>query len=71
MHATISVLPGDGIGPEVTAEGRRVLDAVAARWNHTWTIQEKLLGGCAIEATGTARKFCNPSEIEGHYARAK
>jgi 3-isopropylmalate dehydrogenase len=54
MHATITVLPGDGIGPEVTAEGRRVLDAVAARWDHQWTIQEKLLGGCAIEATGTA-----------------
>ncbi|HEX7051458.1 MAG TPA: 3-isopropylmalate dehydrogenase [Longimicrobiales bacterium] len=52
MHATIAVLPGDGIGPEVTAEGVRVLRAVAERWGHTFDVREALIGGCAMEATG-------------------
>ncbi len=52
MHATIVTLPGDGIGPEVIAEGVRVLRAVAARWEHSFTFEETLMGGCAIDATG-------------------
>ena len=52
MNATIMLLPGDGIGPEVVAEARRVLDAVAARYGHTFTYKEGLIGGCAIDATG-------------------
>ncbi len=52
MNATIMLLPGDGIGPEVVAEARRVLDAVAARYGHTFAYQEGLIGGCAIDATG-------------------
>jgi len=52
VDATITVLPGDGIGPEVIAEGVRVLDAVAARWGHRFALREALLGGCAIDATG-------------------
>ena len=54
MNRTITLLPGDGIGPEIMAEGRRVLDAVAARFGHTFTFHEGLIGGCAIDATGTA-----------------
>lgn len=54
MHAIITTLPGDGIGPEVIAEGVRALDAVAARFGHQFTIRSALLGGCAIDATGTA-----------------
>jgi 3-isopropylmalate dehydrogenase len=54
MNAVITILPGDGIGPEVTAEGVRVLQAVAARFGHSFTTREALLGGCAIDATGTA-----------------
>ena len=54
MQATILVLPGDGIGPEVAAEGVRVLRAVAERWGHDFRFPEALLGGCAIDATGTA-----------------
>ncbi|GAB4198826.1 MAG: 3-isopropylmalate dehydrogenase [Roseiflexaceae bacterium] len=54
MQATITLLPGDGIGPEVVAEGVRVLQAVAERWGHQLTLREALLGGCAIDATGTA-----------------
>jgi 3-isopropylmalate dehydrogenase len=54
MHATIAVLPGDGIGPEVTAEARRTLEAVAERYGHTFTFREALVGGAAIDAAGTA-----------------
>src|ERR671932_192986 len=54
MKAVITVLPGDGIGPEVVSEGVRVLQAVAERWGHRFETREGLLGGCAIDATGTA-----------------
>jgi 3-isopropylmalate dehydrogenase len=53
MNATFVVLPGDGIGPEVTAEARRVLDAVAERFGHAFTYTEHLIGGCAIDEEGT------------------
>jgi len=52
MHATIVLLPGDGIGPEVVREGRAVLEAVGARYTHTFTFAEHAIGGAAIEATG-------------------
>jgi len=52
MHATITLLPGDGIGPEVVAEGRKVLEAVADRFGHTFTFTEALAGGIAIDQTG-------------------
>lgn len=54
MKATITVLPGDGIGPEVTGEAVRVLRAVAERWGHTFQTTEALIGGSAIDATGGA-----------------
>ncbi|MCS7206799.1 MAG: 3-isopropylmalate dehydrogenase [Dehalococcoidia bacterium] len=53
MHYTIAVLPGDGIGPEVIAEGVRVLEAVGQRFGHTFTFAHALVGGCAIDAHGT------------------
>lgn len=49
----IAVLPGDGIGPEVTAEAVRVLEAVGRRFGHTFEFHEALIGGAAIEATGS------------------
>lgn len=52
MKALIAVLPGDGIGPEVTAEAVEVLRVVAERWGHDFELREALLGGCAIDATG-------------------
>src|SRR5579859_7858013 len=52
MKASVVLLPGDGIGPEVVAEARRVLEAVASRHGHEITFSEALLGGCAIDATG-------------------
>ena len=54
MRATIALLPGDGIGPEVVAEGARVLQAVAKGWRHDFAMREALIGGCAIDATGSA-----------------
>jgi len=50
--ANVVVLPGDGIGPEVVAEGRRVLERVAARFGHEVTFSEHLIGGAAIDAKG-------------------
>ncbi len=53
MNATIVTLPGDGIGPEVVAEGVRVLKKVADRFHHHLQFQEHLIGGCAMDALGT------------------
>ncbi|MFC5576696.1 3-isopropylmalate dehydrogenase [Lysobacter niabensis] len=52
MHADIVVLPGDGIGPEVTAAAGEVLRAVAQRYGHRFRFEEHLIGGAAIDATG-------------------
>ena len=54
MEARIVTLPGDGCGPEVVAEGIKVLQAVAGRYDHRFTFAEALIGGCAIGATGEA-----------------
>ncbi|HEX2092045.1 MAG TPA: 3-isopropylmalate dehydrogenase, partial [Longimicrobiaceae bacterium] len=53
MDALIAVLPGDGIGPEVVAEGVRVLQAVSEARGHRFELREALMGGCAIDATGS------------------
>ncbi|HEY0505510.1 MAG TPA: 3-isopropylmalate dehydrogenase [Lysobacter sp.] len=52
MQAEIVVLPGDGIGPEVTAAAVQVLRAVGQRYGHSFRFEEKLIGGAAIDATG-------------------
>ncbi|MGA2710421.1 MAG: 3-isopropylmalate dehydrogenase [Steroidobacteraceae bacterium] len=52
MHALIAVLPGDGIGAEVTDEAVRALEAVASRYGHSFRFEAALLGGAAIDATG-------------------
>jgi len=54
MKATITLLPGDGIGPEIIAEARHVLEAVAAIGNHSFSFVEGLIGGCAIDQNGSA-----------------
>jgi len=53
MEAKIVTLPGDGIGPEVVTEGVKALQAVADRYDHRFTFEEALIGGCAIAATGS------------------
>ena len=50
---TVALLPGDGIGPEVVAEGARILRAVAERYGHTIELSEGMIGGCALDARGT------------------
>jgi 3-isopropylmalate dehydrogenase len=53
MDINVLVLPGDGIGAEVTREAVRVLHRVADRWKHKLNLTEGLLGGIAIHKTGT------------------
>jgi 3-isopropylmalate dehydrogenase len=48
----ITVLPGDGVGPEVTAAAREVLEAIADIHKHTFEFDTQLIGGAAIDATG-------------------
>ncbi len=54
MQANIVLLPGDGVGPEVVAEAVRVLDAVASKYGHSFSYQERLMGGCSIDKYGSA-----------------
>ena len=54
MNAVITLLPGDGIGPEVVAVAKSLLTTVAERAGHTFTFQEALLGVAAIDATGSS-----------------
>jgi len=52
MEAKITLLPGDGIGPEVVAESVKVMNAVARKYNHTFEFTTGLIGGIAIDETG-------------------
>lgn len=52
MQKKITVLAGDGIGPEVTKQALKVLRAVAKAYDHEFTFQEGLVGAAAIDATG-------------------
>ncbi|APY11443.1 3-isopropylmalate dehydrogenase [Seonamhaeicola sp. S2-3] len=52
MKLNIAVLPGDGIGPEVTAQAVKVLKAIAMEFNHVFTFNEALVGASAIDKTG-------------------
>lgn len=52
MNKRIAVLPGDGIGPEVTAVAVKVLQQIARKFNHEFTFEEGLVGAIAIDETG-------------------
>jgi 3-isopropylmalate dehydrogenase len=52
MHKKIVILPGDGIGKEVTTEGKRVLDKIAELFGHQFEYDYATIGHDAIEATG-------------------
>ena len=52
MDVRITILPGDGVGPEVTAEAVACLETVAERFGHRFSFQEALIGGAAVDATG-------------------
>ena len=51
MTKNILIVPGDGIGQEVTAVGKKVLDKIATNFGHTFKYDEALIGHVAIEAT--------------------
>ena len=52
MEYKIALIPGDGIGPEIVAEARKVLDKVCEKYNHKFSYTEVLLGGASIDAHG-------------------
>ncbi len=52
MEMNIAVIGGDGIGPEIVAEARKVLDKVCAKYGHTIHYTDILMGGCSIDAYG-------------------
>ena len=52
MNYHVGVIAGDGIGPEVVAEAKKVLDAVGKKFGHTFAYDPILMGGCSIDATG-------------------
>ena len=54
MQLSLAVLPGDGIGPDVTAEAVKVLEAVGSRFGHDFRLDYGLVGGVAIDKTGQA-----------------
>ena len=54
MKKKIVVLPGDGIGKEVTTEGRKALKTIAENFEHEFLFEEAIIGHEAIEQTGSA-----------------
>lgn len=67
MRFTITVLPGDGIGPEITTEATKVLEAIGRRYGHEFALEYGMVGGSAIDKTGSALpddtlKMCRESD---------
>lgn len=67
MKATIATLSGDGIGPEVMEQVLRVLAKIGEKYGHEFTTKEALIGGIAIDETGTSLpdetiKICEASD---------
>ncbi len=54
MNFNITLLPGDGIGPEIVSEAVRVLDVIASKYGHTFKYTEQLMGGCSIDKYGSS-----------------
>lgn len=54
MEFKITLLPGDGIGPEVVAEAVRVLQMIADKYGHIFSFTERLIGGCSLDTYGVS-----------------
>jgi len=54
LNFNITLLPGDGIGPEVVGEAVRVLETIASKYDHTFNFKEQLMGGCSIDKYGSS-----------------
>ena len=52
MNYNVTVIPGDGIGPEIVREARKVMDKVGQVYGHRFDYTEILMGGCSIDAYG-------------------
>lgn len=52
MEKKITVIKGDGIGPEIVTEAQKVLDKVAEKFGHKFEYTDILMGGCSIDACG-------------------
>lgn len=52
MHKNITVIKGDGIGPEIVSQAQKVLDKVAEKFGHKFKYTDILMGGCSIDACG-------------------
>ena len=52
MNYNIAVIPGDGIGPEIITEAKKVLDQIGIKYGHQFLYTEVLMGGVSIDATG-------------------
>ena len=52
MEQKIALIPGDGIGPEIVREAKKVLDKVCEKYGHSFTYTELLLGGASIDVHG-------------------
>lgn len=52
MNCKITCIPGDGIGPEIVTEAKKVLDKTAEQFGHNFAYQDVLMGGCSIDACG-------------------
>ena len=52
MELHVALIPGDGIGPEIVEEAKKVLEAVGEKFGHTFDFQKLLMGGCSIDAYG-------------------
>ena len=52
MSYKVGVIRGDGIGPEIVAEAKKVLDKICEKYGHTFSYSEVLLGGASIDVHG-------------------
>lgn len=52
MNYNIAVIPGDGIGPEIIKEAKKVLNKIGEKYGHTFTYEEVLMGGVSIDKHG-------------------
>ena len=74
----ICTLPGDGIGPEIMAEGVKVLKALGEKYDVDFACEDALIGGCAIDASRVCSAFvrrwaciptCAPFRFSTHWPR--
>lgn len=66
MEPNPAVMPGDGLGPEVTTEALNVLEAVSERFDHGLNFSEGLIGGVAIDTLGKALSYETLNIVVGY-----